>query len=125
MRHRIVTNIGLGNPDPVLLDNQGSINKEFGDEAIDAYFSKEEGFDFQIETDRITIGIEPAYQYERLKLVSINKNKINSFMKRGKAWGPYGSGIASNIKYYGDYKLNCKFTRFVDRWHPILFKEDI
>lgn len=123
MRHRIggVSAIGLGNPDPVLLDNKGTINKEFADEALKEYFSYEEGFDFQLNKDFVNIGIEPAYQYDRLKIISIQKDKSKSYIQTGKAWGPYGSQIAKNTKVYGDYKNKSKFIKFVDKWHAVLF----
>lgn len=119
MRHRIFSGNGLGNPDKVLLNNKGNLNNEFADAALVEYFS--EGFDFQISGDSIAIGIEPAYQYDRLKIISIHKNKENSYIRTGKAWGPYGSQIVSSVKIYKDYKNNSKFIRFVDKWHAVLF----
>jgi hypothetical protein len=121
MRHRIVSGMGLGNPDEVLLENKGQINKEFADDAIASYFEDEEGFDFQVEEDSVTIGIEPAYQYDKLKIVQINKDKSKSYIQRGKAWGPYGSQIAKNTTVYGDYRKRSKFVKFVDKWHEVLF----
>ncbi len=122
MRHRIVSGtFGIGNADPELLNNKGEINKEFADDAIAVYFSKEEGFDFQIEKDSISVGIEPAYQYDKLKIIHINKDKTKSFIQRGRAWGPYGTGIAKITREYGFYKRKSKFTEFVDKWHPVLF----
>lgn len=121
MRHRIVSVTGLGNPNPVILNNKGLIHKEFANDAIVNYFKEYNGFDFQTNEKYITIGIEPAYQYEKLKLISINKNKEESFIKTGKSWGPYGSDIVSNVKIYKNYKNKSKFVRFVDKWHPILF----
>lgn len=121
MRHRIVSGTGFGNPDPVILNNTGNLNKEFAQAALNAYFGKFEYFDFHIDTNEVTVGVEPAYQYENLNIISINKDKNKSYTKSGKAWGPYGSGIVSNTKTYGQYKRKCKFTKFVDQWHPILF----
>lgn len=122
MRHRMILGTGLGNPDSVLLDNKGTINSEFAEDALSYYFNSEEGFDFQITDDSITIGIEPAYQYDRLKLISINKDIRKSYIKTGKAWGPYGSQIAANIKIYGNYKRKSKFVKFVNKWYPKLFE---
>lgn len=121
MRHRMVTGTGLGNPDAVLLDNKGKVNPEFAVDAIVEYFHQEEGFDFQVSEDAITIGIEPAYQYDELKIVQINKEKNKSYLQRGKAWGPYGSQIAKNTRSYGEYKNKAKFVKFVDKWHAVLF----
>lgn len=121
MRHRLVSGTGLGNPDPVLLNNQGEINKEFADEAIATYFHEEEGFDFQVDENSITIGIEPSYQGDELKIVHINKDKNKSFIQRGKAWGPYGSQITKTTHIYGEYKNKGKFVKFVDKWYDVLF----
>lgn len=40
MRHRIgrVSAIGLGNPDPVLLNNKGTVNAQFAEAALKKYF---------------------------------------------------------------------------------------
>jgi hypothetical protein len=121
MRRRMVSGTGLGNPDPVLLYNKGKVNKEFANDAISLYFQDEEGFDFQIETDSVTIGIEPAYQYDELKIIQINRDKSKSYLQRGKAWGPYGSQIGKNTTVYGDHKKKGKFVKFVDKWHEVLF----
>lgn len=121
MRHRIVSGTGLGNPDPVLLNNKGVINKEFADDAIANYFQDEEGFDFKANGYSVTIGIEPTYQYDDLKIIHIHEDKSHSYIQRGKAWGPYGSQIAKNTKVYKDYKRKSKFVKFVDKWHKVLF----
>lgn len=121
MRHRMVSGTGLGNPDPVLLNNKGKINKEFADAALADYFSQEEGFDFQVSKESVTIGIEPAYQYDELKIIHIDKDKSKSYLQRGKAWGPYGSQIAKNTRVYGEYKNKSKFVKFIDKWHEVLF----
>lgn len=121
MRHRIVSGTGLGNPDPVLLNNEGEINEFFAEAALKEYFYQQEGFDFQIEEDMVNVGIEPTYQGDELLIISINKNKSKSYLQRGKAWGPYGSQIAKKTKTYGEYKRKGKFVKFVDQWHEILF----
>lgn len=121
MRHRMVSGTGLGNPDPVLLDNKGTINSEFAEDAIVAYFSDEEGFDFQIHPNQISIGIEPTYQGDNLKIITIHRDKLLSSIETGRAWGPYGSGIAKTKRSYDEYKTKSKFIKFVDKWHPILF----
>ena len=121
MRHRMVSGTGMGNPDPVLLDNQGSLPEVFAQEALEQYFPKEEGFDFKMTDDLVNIGIEPAYQYEQLKIISINKNKEDSYIMYGKAWGPYGSGIVRRVRHYKEYKHKSKFIRFIDKWHKEIF----
>lgn len=121
MRHRMVSGTGLGNPEPAQLTNKGTINKEFADEAIEAYFYREEGFDFNVSKEAVTIGIEPSYQYDSLLIVHIDKDKSKSYIQRGKAWGPYGSQVVKSTKIYGDYKNKSKFVKFVDKWHKKLF----
>lgn len=117
----MISGTGLGNPDKVLLDNKGTINKKFGRAAIKAYFQKWEYIDFGISENEVLVGVEPAYQYERLKLISINRNKNLSYIRQGKAWGGYGSQITASTKHYAEYKYNSKFVKFVDKWHKILF----
>ena len=124
VRHRIVSGTGLGNPDKELLDNKGKINIAFAEDAINKYFSAWKGLDYKINKDEILVGIEPAYQYEKLLILSICANKNKSYLRRGIAWGGYGSDIASSIKFYSGYKRKCKFTNFIDKWHPILFKKE-
>lgn len=129
MRHRLVTGTGLGNPDPCLLNNKWTENERLNTtiqimlhEAIDLWFKDVGGVDFEIQLlenkKRIAVdfGIEPAYQYEKIKVFSIDTNKNSSYYMQGKAWGAYGSGIAKTTKYYNDYKYNSKFKRFVDKW---------
>jgi hypothetical protein len=120
MQRRLVNN-GLGANTKVLLDNKGEINKEFADAALAEYFAKEKGYDFQITEDSITIGIEPTYMFDKLKLISINKDKSKSYIKKGIAFGAYGSQILGKPKAYSQYKRKCKFTLFVDKWHKVLY----
>lgn len=121
MRHRLVSGTGFGNPAKVLLNNKGKINKQFADEAIKEYFTKWDGFDYQISKECVNVGIEPGYQSDPLKIISINKDKEKSYIQTGKAWGPYGTQIAKNTKYYNEYKYDSKFIKFVDKWHEVLF----
>ena len=125
MRHRITNlNTGLGNPLPELLDNKGKIPpkiKEMLKKATELYFKKWGGCDYSVEETGIKFGIEPAYQYENLKIIKIEKTKENSYIQTGRAFGSYGSGIRSTRKYYGEYEKCCKFTKFIDKWHSKLF----
>lgn len=124
MRHRLCSGTGLGNSDPGILDNRGKLPKRFADAAWDAYFSRQgqsEGFDFHRNETCVMVGIEPAYQYQRLLIVAIHKNKELSFVRDGYAWGPYGSGVRKRTRFYGEFERECKFTRFVDEWHQKLF----
>ena len=121
MRHRIVGITGFGNPDKVLLDNTGKLDKKFADDALDTYFSEEEYFDFKVTDDLIVVGVEPAYQHEKIKIIGIAKDKDKSFIRSGTSFGPYGSRIVSTTREFKSYKNYCKFTRFVNKWHGEFF----
>lgn len=121
MKHRLVSNTGLGANAEVLLNNKGLLNQSFAHAALE--FLDLEGFDFQVEKSTVAVGIEPTYQYDELKILKIAKNKANSVYITGKSFGPYGSGVRSRTKRLGDYKRQTKVTKFVDAWHPILFPE--
>jgi hypothetical protein len=117
---------GLGNPSPPIMNNEWSENenvnsflKNMGDEAIDLYFKDWDGFDFQIDDESITIGIEPAYQHDKLKVLHLDKNKDECYYQTGIAFDSYGSGICSKTKFYRDYKKSSKFKNFIDRWHTL------
>jgi len=133
MRHRmgIAGCTGFGNPDKCLMDNQWSENEKLNaalkamfDDAIGLYFSRYGGLDFQIELGdnafNICMGYEPGYKYEKLNIININSNKPESAHKTGIAFGYYGSGIRSASKSYADYKKHSKFTRFIDKWYPLI-----
>lgn len=139
MRHRMgmAASTGLGNPDPALLPNNWPTNKRYNslvrrclDDAIKQYFTKDHGWlgvsawcDFGVGDDCVMMGQEPAYFGENLIVICIHRDKGKSYIRRGHAFGYYGSGIRSKYRYYKDYKLSSKFVRFVDRWHNILFKD--
>ena len=128
MRHRIGIGAytGLGNPDKEILSNKGTLTpllKKLARETVRLYFKKWGGCDFDISENKITLGIEPAYQYEKLKIIRIHRDKEASFIRTGVAWGAWGSGIASKYKFYSDYKINGKFKKFVDRWHRKIFND--
>jgi len=126
MRHRLIGNMytGLGNPSPPIMDNNWSNNeslnmflKNMGDEAINLYFKELGGFDFQINDESITIGFEPAYKYDKLKLIHFNKNKSLCYYQTGISFGYYGSGIVSKTRYYKEYVKSSKFKNFIDKWY--------
>lgn len=131
MRHRlgdIGSQIGLGNPSAVLLDNKWSKSETYNKkikrmlkDGTGLYFKDIGGCDFTIIKDRIDFGIEPAYQFENLKIISVNKEIGLSFIQTGRAFDYYGSGIRSTIKYYKNYKLKSKFVRFIDKWHKAVY----
>ena len=81
------------------------------------------GLDYQLEEDGILIGNEPAYQYEHLDVLFLCQDKNKSYREKGIAWGSYGSDIAKTRRYYSDYKYKTKFTKFVDRWHNLIFNK--
>lgn len=132
MRHRITAvHTGLGNPSPELMDNQWSEDERFNQllqsvlsQAIDLYFTEKGGVDFKISEEGVLFGYEPAYQYERLKLIFIGKDKDLSYISTGKAWGGYGSNVVINKKYYREYLRQSKFVKCIDRWHQLLFSTE-
>lgn len=122
MRHRIGGGItGLGNSSKVILDNTGKLNQEFSDYMLNDFF-KGEGYDFKVTKKGVTVGIEPAYQMEKLRIVHIDKNKEESYYWYGTAFGYYGSQIVGKKMFYKDYKVNSKFKKLVDKYHGVLFK---
>ena len=134
MRHRIgnaaATHLG-GNPNPPMLDNKGRVTaaiKEFCKDALTSYFTNDyfkecTGVDYKITKDSVTIGIEPAYMYQQLLIISCNRKKGMSYMQTGIAFCPHGSGLRSKSRYYKTYKINGKFKKFIDKWHGQLFKK--
>lgn len=127
MRHRIGIGActGLGNPAKALLSNAGEmppVVEKMLREAIGLYFKKWGGCDYDIGGDKIQFGMEPAYFGENLKIIALNRKKETSFMRTGRAFGGYGSGIRSTYRFYSDYKKRGKFKKFVDRWHPKVFQ---
>ena len=113
-----------GNSSPVLLDNFGvldSVQKEMAKEATEKYFSFWGGCDFSLQQEEIILGVEPAYFGDDLLIISVNRERGNSFIQTGHAFGYWGAGIRSKKKYYKEYKKNGKFKKFVDKWHPLLF----
>lgn len=127
MRHRIGigARTGLGNPSKELLSGKGELAlaaKDMAKEAIRLYFKKWGGCDYEAGGDEVKLGVEPAYQFEDLKIICIRRDKGKSYLRTGRAFGMYGSGIRSRYKFYSDCKRKAKFKRFVDRWHPKVFQ---
>lgn len=124
----IASQTGLGNPSEELLKNQWSENKAYNKkikemmkEGIGLYFKDIGGCDFTIHHNRVEFGIEPAYRFDRLKIISINKEIGLSYIETGRALDLWGSGICSSSKFYRNYKLKSKFVRFINRWHKIIY----
>lgn len=131
MRHRIMGFNGLGNPDPVILDNNKKIEKsafwdEFLEDAINNFKTIAEygGFDFHVAQDRFMFGIEPSYEGDDIQIIQFNfKDKGFSCIEQGRSFGAYGSDIVSKFRYYGDYKNRTKFVKFIDKWYDRLSEE--
>lgn len=121
---------GLGGGAKTLIIGQSSgkakldvlINKA-SKEAHDLFFTKFGYCEAGVEKNEIRIGVEPSYEGDELKILSINKKKEESFFITGRAFGPWGSGIRSTTREYQDYTKKGKFVKFVDKWHPILFTQ--
>lgn len=135
MRYRMggSAHTGLGgNNSPHLINERGTGNKKRDDAiracAKDAYetFFKDTALDHGyvnagVQGFEIRFGIEPSYMYEDLKMICFDESKKCSRIVTGIAWGPWGSHIASNQKFYDQYKRRAKFVRFIDKWHEILY----
>ena len=123
---------GIGNSEPELMDGQSTGNPELdkviNECAKDCYeqFFKGTRLDYEaIDAGAneygITFGIEPAYKDWDLKVVVFMEDKSRCRYETGISRGWYGSQVCSTARYYGDYKKQSKFTRFIDKWHPKLF----
>lgn len=133
MRHRIGGigtdfYIGLGSNAPTLLDNKGKldkIHKAVIRDAIKTFKVLGEigGADYQFVENEFRFGYEPAYMYEDILIINLNKNKGLSSLETGRCWGAWGSNIASKTRFYKDYKYQGKFKKFVDKWHKELFSD--
>lgn len=83
-------------------------------EGDEKYASADFGYD---PRGYFIIGWEPSYQYEPLNLINIDLlNKNNTFRISGTSFGPYGTKVASKMKYFRDYKIQNKYTRFIDKY---------
>ena len=138
MRIRITGNIytGLGNPSPVIFDNEWTDNKKFND-AVKLFFEdilnllKDEtinnvgGFDFKIELEnnsfKILFGIEPSYMYDSYICYCFDSEKENSYIHKGRAFGYYGADI--KIKSNKSYKRCGKeFRECMDKYYENLMR---
>lgn len=138
MRRRLTGNIctGLGNPSPVIFDNEWTDNEKFN-EAVKLFFEDAlnslnnetindiGGFDFKIELEdnrfRILFGIEPSYMYDPYICYCFNSEKEKSYIHKGQALGYYGSDI--KIKSKKRYKKCGKeFRECIDRHYDNLMR---
>ena len=133
MRHRFgnITCMGIGNSDPVILDNNKHIEpSEFWNAFVEDLVGNFKtiadwgGFDFHIGEDNFMLGIEPAYDGDDLQIIKFNfSDKDKSYIRQGRAFGAYGCNIVSKYRFYGDYKRKSKFVRFIDKWYEKLADE--
>lgn len=128
MRHRISNFTGLGNPDPVILDNNYSLKtcefwEKFLEDSMNNFkvIKEYEGFDFHIEEHLFVYGIEPSYEGDELEIICFNfKDKNKCYLIKGKSYGPYGSKIKSESKFYKDFEKESEFIKFIDKWYEDL-----
>ena len=131
MRHRIIGNVKvLGrNSDPEIMANDLTGNETFDaacrsifDRVCEEYFADYKGFDYSAKlTPRgfeLLLGIEPAYKYEPLRILTFKKAKTSCSIRIGHARGYYGSAITSHTTKYAD--ADEKFRSLVDAIHPVL-----
>lgn len=136
MRRRIsgAGHTGLGNSAPHKIDGKPTGDKKFdamvrkcSKDVYETFFKgteMDDGYvDAQVKNGEVMIGIEPGYMYERLKIIVIAEHIGESKMITGYAWGAWGSDIRQSERRYDDLKRKAKFAKFVDRWHPLLFKQ--
>lgn len=138
MRRRITGNTctGLGNPLPVIFDNQWTDNEKFN-EAVKLFFEDAlnslndktindvGGFDFKIELEnnrfRILFGIEPSYMYDPYICYCFDSQKEKSYIHKGQALGYYGADI--KIKSNKSYKRCGKeFRECMDKHYENLMR---
>lgn len=138
MRRRLTGNIctGLGNPSPVIFDNQWTDNEIFN-KAVKSFFkdvlnSLDDkaindigGFDFKLELRengfKILFGIEPSYMYDPYICYCFDSDKERSYIHRGQAVGYYGADI--KIKSKKSYKRCSKeFRECIDKHYKNLIQ---
>lgn len=138
MRRRLIGNIctGLGNPSPVIFDNEYTDNKRFN-ETVKLFFEdalnslNDEtihdigGFDFKIELEdnsfRILFGIEPSYMYDPYICYCFDSKKEKSYIHKVQAFGYYGADI--KIKSKKSYRRCGKeFRECIDRNYENLMR---
>lgn len=143
MRRRLTGSIctGLGNPSPVIFDNQWTDNEKFN-EAVKLFFEDAlnslddeaindiGGFDFKLELRengfKILFGIEPSYIYDPYICYCFDSDKEKSYIHRGQAVGYYGADI--KIKSNKSYRRCGKeFRKCVGRHYENLIQnlEDV
>lgn len=138
MRRRLTGNIctGLGNPSPVIFDNQWTDNEKFN-ETVKSFFKDAlnslddkaindiGGFDFKLELRengfKILFGIEPSYMQDPYICYCFDSDKERSYIHRGQAVGYYGADI--KIKSMKSYKRCSKeFRECIDKHYKNLIQ---
>lgn len=138
MRRRLIGNIctGLGNPSPVIFDNQWTDNEKFN-ETVRSFFEDAlnslddeaindiSGFDFKLELRengfKILFGIEPSYMYDPYICYCFDSDKEKGYIHRGQAVGYYGADI--KIKSNKSYRRCGKeFRECINRHYDELLK---
>lgn len=138
MRRRITGNIhtGLGNPSPVIFDNQWTDNEKFNEtvklffeDALNSLDDKDindvGGFDFKLELRengfKILFGIEPSYMYDPYICYCFDSDKEKNYIHKGQALGYYGADI--KIKSNKSYKRCGKeFRECINRHYDELMR---
>lgn len=131
MKHRIISDTGLGSNVPPLLPNNIELkNKTFWDKFYDSaakafkLIDDYGGFDYRLSDVGFDFGIEPTYQFDELLIIHFDFiKKEGSYIERGKAFAAYGTGIRSTTRRYGGYKRKNSFTTFIDEWYEVIVNE--
>lgn len=130
MRHRIIGNvkIGLGTSAPELIPNKRSGSqlrdrtiKRCSKEAFKLFFEKFGYCDAGMDGQEVRIGIEPAYEFDPLKIIILSPRIEDCALITGRAVESWAAKVISTRRNYSDYKYQSKFVRFVDKWHPQIF----
>lgn len=115
-----------------IMDGKSTWNNELdkkinlcAEECYDLFF-KGSIVDFEIvdawyNPPTLKLWIEPTYQWDYLKIICIQETKELSYIENWRAWWLWWTGVASSVRYYQDIKRKSKFTKFIDKWHPVIF----
>lgn len=123
------TNFNLFNNYEELDDAQTKLVEEMVKEYLINFASwyyegmeKECSADFGYFDERyFNIGWEPSYQYEPLSIISFDlQDKGDTYIMHGTSFGPYGTNVASKLRYYREYKNKSKCIKFIDKYYDLL-----
>lgn len=109
---------------------QFNLLMRIGKDFVETFDSEEDGWklggygkcDFGwVNETNFVLGIESSYMYDRtLVFVFDFKNKKDSGVIDGIAFGPYGTGIRKSFKSLAQYKRHGKRVDFINRWYDKL-----